>query len=61
MSSIIFWLLVIAYFAGMFWYSWKRFKDDFLDDDFFIVSVACVLVAFWPVTLILDLILDVKY
>lgn len=47
------------YFVGMFWYTERRFDDE--DDDFIDIAVESILTAFWPLTLILDWLFDVKY
>lgn len=53
------WLIIALYFVGMFWYAYRRSSDG--DDDFFTVVAEGVLAAFWPLTLVLDWLFDVKY
>lgn len=53
------WLIIALYFVGMFWYAKRRFDDE--DDDFIDIVVESFLTAFWPLTLALDWLFDVKY
>lgn len=53
------WVIIILYIAGMFWYAKKRFDDA--DDDFLDATLDSILVVFWPLTLLLDWYFDVKY
>lgn len=53
------WLIIALYFVGMFWYAKRRFDDE--DRGFIDIIAASFLTAFWPLTLILDWLFDVKY